>query len=120
MKVAIPADVQHIFGKQAFKQTLKTSDKAVAISRSGPLIAKFKNAIEEARGNPTQHLDEFLAYTQTVLRKAKADPTADPNAIDGIEDVHVLQHGAPEAYAAIWLSGKPFIGRRTRSSWSVS
>jgi hypothetical protein len=62
VKVAIPADVQHIFGKRAFKQTLKTSDKTIAIARSGPLIAQFKQAIEEARGNPTQHLDEYLKH----------------------------------------------------------
>ncbi len=86
VKVAIPADVQHVFGKRAFKQTLKTSDKTVAITRSGPLISQFKDAIEEARGNPTQHLDEYLAHTQSILRKAKASPDADPNAIDAIAD----------------------------------
>ncbi|WP_428982564.1 hypothetical protein [Roseinatronobacter domitianus] len=39
MKVTIPADVNHIFGKPAFKKTLKTSGKTVAIARSGPLPA---------------------------------------------------------------------------------
>ena len=40
VKVSIPSDVQHVFGKKkAFKRTLGTSDRATAISRSGPLIA---------------------------------------------------------------------------------
>lgn len=69
-KVAIPADVKHLFDKRAFNQTLKTSDKSVAIARSGPIIDKFKDAIEEARGSPTQQLEDYLAYTQTDLRKA--------------------------------------------------
>lgn len=87
MKVAIPADVQHLFGgKRAFKQSLKTTDKAVAIARSGPLVVEYKRLIEEARGNPTRTLDEYLAHTQDILRRAKANPEADPDAISGIED----------------------------------
>jgi Domain of unknown function (DUF6538) len=54
VKVAIPKGIQPAFGgKRAFKQTLKTADKATAIFRSAPLIAQFKDAIEKARGNPT-------------------------------------------------------------------
>lgn len=88
VKVAIPADVQHVFDKRkAFKQTLKTSDKAVAITRSGPLIARFKDAIEQARGNPTVHLDDYLAHTQVHLRAARKDTSADPAAIEGIQEV---------------------------------
>jgi hypothetical protein len=52
VKIPIPADVQHIFEKKAFKKTLKTSDKTVAIARSGPIIVQFKSEIENARGNP--------------------------------------------------------------------
>lgn len=85
VKVTIPADVKHVFGKHAFKQTLKTSDKSTAIARSGPIIAQFKDAIEEARGNPTQHLGDYLAYTQTQLRNARKNPDIKPEAIDGIE-----------------------------------
>lgn len=86
VKVAIPADVQGVFGKRAFKQTLKTSDKTVAITRSGPLIAQFKRDIEDARGNPIQSLDEYLKETQAFLRKAKANRDTDPDAIAAIED----------------------------------
>lgn len=100
VKVALPADVAHIFGKKAFKKTLKTSDKAAAIARSGPIIAQFKDAIEEARGNPTQHLNEYLAYTQSHLRDARKDPDVQPAAIEGIEEealgrllkAHGVQH----------------------------
>ena len=125
VKVAIPADVQHIFGKRAFKQTLKTSDKTIAIARSGPLIAQFKQAIEEARGNPTQHLDEYLTHTQTVLRKAKADPVTDQNAIDAIEDealerlvkAHGVQHAEQlpaDAEAGVIKAYKIATGQQTK------
>ena len=86
VKVAIPADVQPVFNKRAFKKSLKTSDKAVAIARSGPLIIQYKQMIEEARGNPTQHLDEYLEATQSLIRKTKRDPNADPAAIEGLQD----------------------------------
>jgi len=86
VKVAIPADVQHVFGKKALKRTLRTSDRTTAITRSGPIIAEFKDAIEEARGNHTMHLKDYLAHMQGVLRIAKANPEADPEAIAGMED----------------------------------
>ena len=124
MKVTIPADVVHIFGKKAFKQTLKTSDKTVAIARSGHLIAHFKQIIEEARGNPTQHLDDYLAFTQSYLRDARKDPDIKPAAIDAIEDevlgrllaAHGVQH--PEqlpmkAKAELVKSYKVVSGQRT-------
>ena len=125
VKITIPADVQHIFGKRAFKQSLKTTDKSVAISRSAPLIAQFKDAIEEARGNPSQHLDEYLAHTQTFLRKAKANPDTDPNAIDGIEDevldrlvkAHGVQHAEQlptEVEAGVVSAYKVTTGRLTK------
>ena len=84
VKLAIPADVQHVLGKRAFKRTLRTSDKAVAIARSGPVIAQFKDAIALARGNPTQHLDEYLMHTQAFLKISRRDPDANPAAIDGV------------------------------------
>lgn len=74
VKVAIPADVQDILGKKAFKKSLKTADKTVAIARSGPLIIEYKKKIEEARGNPTQSLDQFLEDAREVLREARKDP----------------------------------------------
>ena len=74
VKVPIPADVQQVFGKKAFKKSLKTSDKAVAIARSGPIIVHFKSEIEDARGNPTAHLDNYLEETAKILQEAKSDP----------------------------------------------
>jgi len=86
VKVPIPADVQGVFGKRAFKQSLKTSDKAVAIIRSGPLIVQFKAMIEEARGNPTAQLDEYLEKASEALREAKANLSVGPDDIAGLED----------------------------------
>lgn len=79
VKVAIPAELQGVFGKKAFKKSLGTSDKAAAIARSGPLIAEFKDAIASARGNPEQHLDDYLAHTQAHLRTVKGDPDVNPD-----------------------------------------
>ena len=78
VKVPIPVDVQPIFDKKAFKKSLKTSDKSIAIARSGPLIVQFKGYIEKARCSPTQHLED-------ILRSSRVDPNADPNAIAGLE-----------------------------------
>ena len=86
VKVAIPAELQGVFGKKAFKKSLGTSDKAAAIARSGPLIAEFKDAIASARGNPEQHLDDYLAHTQAHLRTVKGDPDVNPDAIEGMEE----------------------------------
>ncbi|MCE5972768.1 site-specific integrase [Sinirhodobacter sp. WL0062] len=124
VKVSIPADVQHIFGKRAFKKALKTTDKTIAIARSGPLIAEFKAAIEEARGNPTQHLDEFLAQTRVHLLNAKKSPDTDPAAIGGIEEevlgrllaAHGVKHPEqlPEkAEAKVIKAYKVATGQRT-------
>ena len=124
MKVTIPADVVHIFGKKAFKRTLKTSDKTVAIARSGHLIAHFKQIIEEARGNPTQNLEDYLAFTQSYLRDARKDSDINASAIDGIEEealgrllaAHGVQY--PEqlpkkAEAEVVKSYKVVSGQRT-------
>lgn len=124
VKVAIPADLVHIFGKKAFTRTLKTSNKSVAITRSGQFIAQFKDAIEEARGNPTQHLNDYLAYTQSYLRDARKNPDIEPAAIDGIEEevlgrllaAHGVQH--PEqlpkkAEAEVVKSYKVVTGQQT-------
>lgn len=85
-KVAIPADVQSVFGKRAFKKSLRTSNKIDAIARSGPIIAGFKDAIAEARGNPTQHLEDYLRHTRATLREARMTGAVDASAIEGIED----------------------------------
>jgi len=78
VKVPIPVDVQPIFDKKAFKKSLKTSDKSIAIARSGPLIVQYKGYIEEARGNPTQHLEDALS-------SSRSDPQVNPDAVAGLE-----------------------------------
>ena len=85
VKVAIPEDVQPVFGKRAFKQSLKTTDKAVANVRAAPLIARFKDEIAEARGHKTRYLQDYLKETQDILHQAKADPSTDADATAAIE-----------------------------------
>ncbi|MEL7279106.1 MAG: tyrosine-type recombinase/integrase [Pseudomonadota bacterium] len=86
VKVAIPSDVQGVLGKKAFKKSLKTADRAVAIARSGPLILQFKEAIEEARGNPTKSLDAHLEETRELLREVRKGSGLDEDALFGLQE----------------------------------
>lgn len=65
---------------------LQTADKTVAITRSAPLIAGFKDEIAKARGNPTQHLEDYLKDIQEHLKSTRNDDSADPDAIAGVEE----------------------------------
>ena len=85
VKVPIPADVQHVFGKKAFKKSLKTSDAVIADARKGPFVVEFKRMIEEARGNPTAHLDDYLQETAQILRNAKTDASVHQDTTAGLE-----------------------------------
>ncbi len=85
VKVPIPADVQHIFGKRAFKKALKTSDLTIADARKGPLVVEFKQMIEEARGNPTAHLDDYLEETAKILLEARNDPAVSEDDVESLE-----------------------------------
>lgn len=86
VKVPIPADLQQVFGKKAFKKSLKTSNKSIAIARSGPIIVHFKSEIEDARGNPTAHLDNYLEKTAERLQEAKINPHVSEDDVAGLED----------------------------------
>ena len=74
VKVPIPVDLQPVFGKKAFKQALKTSDKSEAIIRSGPPIADFKAKIETARRDPSDALKSLLKSTLATLKSAASNP----------------------------------------------
>ena len=65
----IPKDLRAHFGKRAFKQSLKTSDKAVANAQAGPIVLKWKAEIEAARGNPHESLEEYLEIAKGDLRE---------------------------------------------------
>ena len=126
VKVAIPEDVQGVFGKKAFKKSLRTSDKTVAIARSGPLIAQFKDWIEEARGNPVMHLEDYLSHTEVQLRNLRKVPDVDPDTIAAAEDevlerllkAHGVQHVGdlpenPKAEAEVVRAYKIVTGQQT-------
>ncbi len=61
VKVTIPKELRHIFGKVAFKQSLRTSNKLEANARAAPLIIHFKQQIEKARENPSIALRDNLS-----------------------------------------------------------
>ena len=65
VKVPIPADLQQVFGKKGFKKSLKTSNKSIAVARSGPIIVHFKSEIEDAQGNPeAEGINSTLLYAR--------------------------------------------------------
>lgn len=86
MKVAVPPDVQSIFRKKAFKQTLKTSDELEATARSVPLIRHFKQMIADARENPEKSLEEHLGTAKAELKEARIQPGFDEVVIQALQD----------------------------------
>ena len=83
----IPIDLQSVFGKKAFKQAMRTSDKSEAIIRSGPPIAHFKAQIETARRDPSDAFEPFLKSSQATLKAAASNPETNPDTIAAVEDV---------------------------------
>ena len=73
-RVAIPKDLRHKLGhKREFIQSLRTPDRDIALIKSKPLIAEWKDAIRMARGNPS-----VIQKTALKMRvEADACSTAD-------------------------------------------
>ena len=69
-RMGIPADVRHKLGhKREYIQSLRTPDRNVALIKSKPLIAEWKNAIHIARGNAS-----VIQKTALMMRhEAEAD-----------------------------------------------
>ena len=78
----IPKDLRQCFGKRAFKQSLKTSNKAIANAQAGPIVLKWKAEIEAARGNPHQSLEEYLAIAKADLRELQLQIDAASKNLD--------------------------------------
>lgn len=72
VKVTIPKELRHIFGKVAFKQSLRTSNKLEANARAAPLIIHFKQQIEQARENPSIALRDNLSDLKAQLGKIRS------------------------------------------------
>ena len=69
-RMGIPEDVRHKLGhKREYTQSLRTSDRNIALIKSKPLIAEWKNAIHIARGNAS-----VIQKTALMMRhEAEAD-----------------------------------------------
>jgi hypothetical protein len=52
VRVAIPQDMRHAFGKSAIIESLRTKDQVEAIERAAPVIAAIKRRIVETRRRP--------------------------------------------------------------------
>ena len=87
----IPKDLREHFGKRAFKQSLKTSDKAIANAQAGPIVLKWKAEIEAARGNPHQSLEEYLAIAKADLRELQLQIDAASKNLDQGDDFAGLE-----------------------------
>ena len=75
-RMGIPADVRNKLGhKREYIQSLRTPDRNVALIKSKPLIAEWKDAIHIARGNPS-----VIQKTALMMRhEADADPKVNPD-----------------------------------------
>lgn len=69
-RMGIPEDVRHKLGhKREYIQSLRTPDRQIALIKSKPLIAEWKNAIHIARGNAS-----VIQKTALMMRhEAEAD-----------------------------------------------
>ena len=103
-RMGIPKDVRHKLGhKREYIQSLRTPDRNVALIKSKPLIAEWKDAIHIARGNPS-----VIQKTALMMRhEADADPKVNPDTgmsdtdyaaeeiadgLDGIEQAEFYDH----------------------------
>ena len=105
----IPKDLRQHFGKRAFKQSLKTSDKAVANAQAGPIVLKWKAEIEAARGNPHQSLEEYLAIAKGDLIKLQLQINAaseNPAQGDDLADLKDEQSAIEGVVADVILESK--------------
>ena len=75
-RMGIPRDVRHKLGhKREYIQSLRTPDRNVALIKSKPLIAEWKNAIHIARGNAS-----VIQKTALMMRhEAAVDPEINPD-----------------------------------------
>jgi len=75
-RMGIPKDVRHKLGhKREYIQSLRTPDRNVALIKSKPLIAEWKDSIHIARGNPS-----VIQKTALMMRhEADADPKVNPD-----------------------------------------
>ena len=105
----IPKDLRQHFGKRAFKQSLKTSDKAVANAQAGPIVLKWKAEIEAARGNPHQSLEEYLAIAKGDLINLQLQINAaseNPAQGDDLADLKDEQSAIEGVVADVILESK--------------
>ena len=74
-RMGIPGDVRHKLGhKREYIQSLRTPDRNVALIKSKPLIAEWKNAIHIARGNTS-----VIQKTALMMRHVgNAEPKLNP------------------------------------------
>lgn len=66
----VPVDVRTKLGRRVFRETLDTDSRAVALRRSAPKIAKWKQIIEKARGQPNA---DDATFWRDSLRRARTE-----------------------------------------------
>ena len=109
VKVTIPKDVRPVFGKAAFKQALKTSDKIEANARAAPLVIKFQQQIAEARENPNFQLSETLSDAKKRLQTLRSEIDAaseNPAQGDDLADLKDEQNAIEGAVTDVILESK--------------
>lgn len=100
----IPADVRHKFDKFKFHESLKTTDRRIAVERARALVGKWKAQIAEARGQSDPFIEEALAWKRQLSKAEMADRPEDASehevlslALSDHAERLAEQHGASRA-----------------------
>ena len=96
VRVAIPKDVHHKLGhKREFIQSLRTPDRKIALIKSQPLVAEFKDAIHMARGNPS------VIQKTALMMRTEAENDENKNPDTGMTDADYAAESIAEGLEGI-------------------
>ena len=95
-RMAIPKDVRHKLGhKREFIQSLRTPDRNVALIKSKPLVAEWKNSIHMARGNPS------VIQKTALMMRIGADTCSATDPDTGMSDADYAAQSIAESLEGI-------------------
>lgn len=107
-RMGIPEDVRHKLGrKREYIQSLRTSDRKIAVIQSKPLIAEWKNAIHIARGNASAIQKTALMMRNDIEANERINPDTGMSDADyAAEDIADGLDGIEQAEFYDYYTGR--------------
>ena len=107
-RMGIPEDVRHKLGhKREYIQSLRTSDRKIALIQSKPLIAEWKNAIHIARGNASAIQKTALMMRNAIDADTPVDETTGMSDVEYVaEDIADGLEGIEQAEFYDYYTGR--------------